>query len=62
MQLKWLSVQLWTFSVFFYFLFKSFVKIELSYAFTLNLFNTIENGMESDVSYENGCFSLDGKY
>ena len=29
-----------------YFLFKSFVKIELSYVFTINLFSTAENGME----------------
>ena len=26
------------FSIFFYFLFKSFVKVELSYVFTINLF------------------------
>ena len=29
-----------------YFIFKSFVKIEWSYAFTINMFNTAENCME----------------
>ena len=29
-----------------YFLFKSFVKIELSYVFTINMFSTTENCME----------------
>ena len=27
-------------------LFKSFVKIEFSYVFTINMFSTAENGME----------------
>ena len=31
---------------FFYFLFKSFVKVELSYVFTINLFTIAENCME----------------
>ena len=31
---------------FFYFLFKSFVKVELSYGFTINLFTIAENRME----------------
>ena len=30
----------------FYFLFKSFVKVELSYVFTIKLFSTAENCME----------------
>ena len=30
---------------FFYFLFKSFVKVELSYAFTINMFTIAENCM-----------------
>ena len=29
-----------------FFLFKSFVKIELSYVFTINMFSTAENCME----------------
>ena len=29
-----------------YFLFKSFVKVELSYVFTIKMFNTAENCME----------------
>ena len=29
-----------------YFLFKSFVKLELSYVFTINMFSTAENCME----------------
>ena len=31
---------------FFYFLFKSFVKVELSYAFTINMFTIAENCTE----------------
>ena len=31
---------------FFYFLLKSFVKVELSYVFTINLFNIAENCKE----------------
>ena len=34
------------FSIFFYFLFKSFVKVELSYDFTINLFTIAENCTE----------------
>ena len=34
------------FRVFFYFLFKSFVKVELSYVFTINLFTRAENCTE----------------
>ena len=34
------------FSIFFYFLFKSFVKVELSYVFTINLFTIAENCTE----------------
>ena len=33
------------------FLFKSFVKVELSYVFTINMFSTAENCMESELSY-----------
>ena len=36
----------WYFSIFFYFLFKSFVKVELSYVFTINLFTIAENCTE----------------
>ena len=31
------------------FLFKSFVKIELSYVFTINMFSTAENCMEKGI-------------
>ena len=31
---------------FFYFLFKSFVKVELSHVFTIKMFSTAENCME----------------
>ena len=41
--LKRLSLQLWTFFKISYFLFKSFVKVELSYAFTINMFTKVEN-------------------
>ena len=43
---------------FFYFLFKSFVKIELSYVFIINMFSTAENCMGSELLYKNGCFFL----
>ena len=36
------------------FLFKSFVKIELSYVFTINIFSTAETAWKSELSYENG--------
>ena len=41
--LKRLSLQLWKFFEIFYFIFKSFVKVELSYVFTINLFTIAEN-------------------
>ena len=44
--LKRLSLQLWTFSKKIYFLFKSFVKVELSHLVTINLFTIAENCME----------------
>ena len=44
--LKRLSLQLWTFFEIFYFLFKSFVKVELNYVFTINLFTMAENCAE----------------
>ena len=44
--LKRLSLQLWTFFEIFYFLFKSFVNVELSYFFTINLFTIAENCTE----------------
>ena len=43
---------------FFYFLFKSFVKVELSYVFTINLFTIAENCTESELSYKNRCVFL----
>ena len=53
--LKRLSLQLWTFFEKIYFLFKSFVKVELSYVFTINLFTIAGNCMEK---WNNRCFSL----
>ena len=41
-----------------YFLFKSFVKIKLSYAFTINLFTIAETAWKSELSYKNRCFFL----
>ena len=40
------------------FFFKSFVKIELSYVFTINMFSTTESCMESELFFKNRCFSL----
>ena len=54
--LKRLSLQLRTFFDFFYFLFKSFVKVELSYVFTINLFTIAENRRKSELSYKTGVF------
>ena len=51
------------FSIFFYFLFKSFVKVELSNVFTINLFTIDENCTEK-VNYliKQVCFSVVGNY
>ena len=47
---------------FFYYLFKSFVKVELSNVFTVNLF-TIAKKLHGKVnSIKQGCFSLVGNY
>ena len=46
LSLKRLSLQLRTFFEFFYFLFKSFVKVQLSYVFTINLFTRAEHCTE----------------
>ena len=41
------------------FFFESFVKVELSYVFTINLFTIAENCTESELSYKIGaCFVL----
>ena len=40
---------------FFYFLFKSFVKVELSYVFKINLFTIAENCMEKLIILQNRC-------
>ena len=40
---------------FFHFLFKLFVKVELSYVFTMNMFTIAENCTESELSYKNRC-------
>ena len=47
-----------------YFLFKSFVKIELSYDFTINMFSTAESRMEQLVNFliKTGDFSLVRNY
>ena len=39
-----------------------FVKVELSYAFTINLFTIAETAWKSELSYKNRCFSLVGNY
>ena len=39
----------------FYFLFKSFVKVELSYVFTIKMFSAAENCMEKRIILSNGC-------
>ena len=41
-----------------YFLFKSFVKVELSYIFTINLFTIAETARESELSYKIGVCIL----
>ena len=42
-----------------YFLFKSFVKIELSYVFTINLFTIAETARKSELLYKiRVCFLL----
>ena len=42
-----------------YFLFKSFIKIELSYVFKINLFTIAETARESELPYKIGvCFLL----
>ena len=46
----------------FYFLFKTFVKVELSYVFTINLLTIAETACKSEVSYKNRCSSLVGNY
>ena len=40
------------------FLFKSFVKIELSYVFLINILSSAETTWKSELSYKNRCFSL----
>ena len=42
----------------FFFLFKSFVKVELSYVFTINLFTIAENCTESELSYNKQVWFL----
>ena len=38
------------------FIFKSFLKVELSYVFTINLFLQLKTAWKSEISYKNGCF------
>ena len=42
----------------FYFLFKSFVKEELSYVFTIKVFSTAENCMENNLIFPNRSLFL----
>ena len=44
--------------LFFYFLFKLFVKVEFSYVFTINLFTMAENCTEKWLIYKNRCVFL----
>ena len=61
--LKRLSLQLWTFFEKTYFLFKSFLEVELSYVFTINLFTLAENCMEPwIILLKQVFFSLVGNY
>ena len=42
-----------------FFLFKSFVKVELIYVYTINLFTIAETARKSELSYKiNVCFLL----
>ena len=41
-----------------YFHFKSFVKVELSYVFTIKLFSTAEYCMEKRITLSNRCVFL----
>ena len=47
---------------FFYFLFKSFVKVELSFVFTINLFTIAENHGKVNYLIKQACFSLVDSY
>ena len=40
----------------FYFVFKSFIKVQVSYVFTINLFTIAETAWKSELSYKNRCF------
>ena len=61
--LKLHSLQLFIFFELFYFLFKSFVKVELSYVFTINLFTIAENcTVKVNYLIKQVCFSLVGNY
>ena len=40
---------------FFLFYFKSFVKVELSYVFTINMFTIAKTERKSEISYKNTC-------
>ena len=46
------------FRIFFFFFFKLFVKVELSYVFTINLFTIAENARKSELSYKTGVCLL----
>ena len=61
--LKLHSLQLFIFFELFYFLFKSFVKVELSYVFTINMFTIAENcTVKVNYLIKQVCFSLVGNY
>ena len=46
----------------FSFLFKSFVKVELSHVFTIKMFSAKQTAWKSELSYPIGFFSLVGNY
>ena len=50
------SVTMNIFLFFFYFLFKSFVKVELSYVFTIKLSVQLKTAWKSELSYQIGVF------
>ena len=56
--LKLHSLQLLIFFEIFYFLFKSFVKVELSHVFIINLFTMAKTARKSELSYNTRCVPL----
>ena len=49
-------------NIFFLFIFKSFVKVELRYVFTIKCSVQLKTAWKSELSYQIGVFSLVGNY